>query len=206
MKRTEYKDATVEERITAGQDMEDYFPNQKPDHDSYSTMFLVGPMRRASIGIPESNGQKYAAQRGDGNFGLKLPTDPDWVVNVPIPDWQYDERVLALVGKNGKIRVFAKEDQNMTLDIDNSMTYMRLGAMLPEDRADLIMGLERELDYDNMDNQRILQNMYRNAQRNDSIIEGTWFKHLNQPIRDPWKMEGLIRRNYNESNGVLVPQ
>ena len=176
-------EAHIIERINAGDsDLLDFIPESAPNHDTYTTLFLVGRRRRDSQGIHTRN--SHAQHRSDGPQGILLPSDPNYVVSIKIPGWAYEQDST----RRAIERVFRVEGQRMTLDITQTVAYMRPNLSDREEVADIIDGLEAEVDFDNYQNQRILQEMFKRVQEGEPmILSRPSFVPYNGAKKDPRK-------------------
>jgi len=184
------RDATIEERCEAGiSDLLDCIPERHPNHDTYSVFFLVGRRRRDMSG--EHTNNPHAQHRGDGPHGIQLPSDPIFVVYHRIPGWQYEQPNLNGMSKSGPAqplaRVFRVEGQRMDLDIAETVSYMRPSLANYEIVEAVIEALEREVDFDNLNNQRILQEMFKRVRKKQPMIPGEIYKPYDGTRMEPRK-------------------
>ncbi|MAG40115.1 hypothetical protein CMI41_04055 [Candidatus Pacearchaeota archaeon] len=180
-------DDSVEDRINDGYiDLTWYMPEAHPNHDTYSTLFKVGRRRRDLKGFKTSN--QLARYESDPVSRVVLSPRPKHVVDVKIPGWQYNESLKLYTPEQfarSITRVFRVEGQRMDLDRDQTFMYLGGNRMGKTNAEKVLSCLADETDYDNVENQRILQEMFKRIDAGEPMIQGHDFVPYKGPKRDP---------------------
>jgi len=182
------QDTPLQERIDSGEvypmNLEDA-PGHRQGQDSHEDLFggRASRMARQAAGIKVPADDKA---RKDTDKGYRrqqmLPANPDYVVSLKVPGWGYkaDDISKAVEELGGFVsdpfvRVFRREGQRMTLDVAETITWMRPNLAHYDLVSRLVDIIESEADFDNMDNQRILQEMFQRTNAGGTLIPGTPF-------------------------------
>jgi len=81
----------------------------------------------------------------------------------------------------------------MDIDLDATVSYMKPNLVNLKEIRRILGGLEREADFENLDNQKILQEMFQRQAKNKPMLESWDFVPYHGPRRDPYRIFGISK-------------
>ncbi|MBW2996353.1 hypothetical protein KY332_03570 [Candidatus Woesearchaeota archaeon] len=176
------QDASIDDKLNSGDlDLAQILPETD----------LQGRRRRDAQGL-HTNRSAFSEYRFDTISPL-LPALPHYIVTMVIPDWQYEEdamytHIASEEPSKSIRRVFRERGQKLSLDIAQSLSAMGPNYTNKDEVIKIVGGLEIENDFDNLNNQRILQEMFENLKKGEQMIPGRIFAPYKGPQSDPLYM------------------
>lgn len=169
-------DKPIEERVNEGEDFSTFMP--APGDRDMVTVRKQSQTRRQVYGDEQGRSPWATQDRRSTDIQRQWGAAtqvPNYVISVPVQvdgrRWTYETRTTGVAVR--RVFTYDKEQERLTLDIDETLTWQSAGPGSPL-HDELRNKLEREADYDNTNNQLVLQLMWRRHQQGTPLIDSRY--------------------------------